>query len=164
MNPSYMRRHSCRIHTQLVDSYRLIFDSASALSYEVTPARPPPPAETIERMLQAATYGAQVLDAAAKRVVPEPPRPTAPDRNSEEDDGEGNRARQVRDASVVAPARLETDCMRHSRRRPCLITTARARTSSRPRDRRAWGAVRLPRQSGGVVLWVSVYSRLYRPS
>ncbi|KAI0731400.1 hypothetical protein C8Q76DRAFT_835016 [Earliella scabrosa] len=79
---------------KLVDSYRLIFDSASALSYEVTPARPPPPAETIERMLQAATYGAQVLDAAAKRVVPEPPRPTAPDRNSEEDDGEGNRARQ----------------------------------------------------------------------
>ncbi|RDX48137.1 hypothetical protein OH76DRAFT_677417 [Lentinus brumalis] len=78
---------------KLLDSYRLIIDSTNAIAYEATPARPPPPADTLERMLQAATYGAQVLDAAAKRAVAEPPRPPA-DRSPDEGDDDGNQARQ----------------------------------------------------------------------
>ena len=91
------------VYAQLVESYRLIFESANAFTYEsATPARPPPPAETLERMLQAATYGAQVLDAAAKRFTPEqqPRPPTAADRAPEEDDGEAGRTRQVRFTSA----------------------------------------------------------------
>ncbi|KAI0741657.1 hypothetical protein C8Q80DRAFT_1123498 [Daedaleopsis nitida] len=79
---------------QLVESYRLILDSATTLTYEANPARSSP-AETIERMLQAAAYGAQVVDAVAKRAVPEqePSHPAAI-RPPEEGEGDGNRARQ----------------------------------------------------------------------
>ena len=72
-------------------------DTTTAIQYEATPARPPPPPEALERMLQAASYGAQVLDAAAKRVIPEPPRPPA-DRPPEEGEGDAAaaRSRQVR--------------------------------------------------------------------
>ena len=81
---------------QLLESYRLIIDTASAIQYETTPARPPPPPETLERMFQAAAYGAQALDAASKRVAPEPPRPPV-DRPPEDAERDASGGRQVRD-------------------------------------------------------------------
>ena len=52
-------------------------------------------------MLQAASYGAQVLDAAAKRAIPEPPRPSV-DRPPEEGEGDAAaRGRQVRDVRLL---------------------------------------------------------------
>ncbi|KAI1793477.1 hypothetical protein LXA43DRAFT_1000891 [Ganoderma leucocontextum] len=78
---------------KLLESYRLIMDTTTAIQYEATPARPPPPQETLERILQAASYGAQVLDAASKRSMPEPPRPPV-DRPSEEGEGDAARGRQ----------------------------------------------------------------------
>ncbi|KAI0357992.1 hypothetical protein OH77DRAFT_1421250 [Trametes cingulata] len=84
--------------SKLLESYRIIIDSANALAYEATQPRAAATAETIERMRQAASYGAQALDAAAKRIAPEPPRPQtgAPgaDRAAEEGEGDAARTRQ----------------------------------------------------------------------
>nr|VWP02131.1 Succinate-semialdehyde dehydrogenase (EC [Ganoderma boninense] len=77
---------------KLLESYRLIMDTTTAIQYEATPARPPPAPEALERMLQAASYGAQVLDAAAKRTIPEPPRPPV-DRPPEESEGDAAASR-----------------------------------------------------------------------
>ncbi|KAH8104069.1 hypothetical protein BXZ70DRAFT_1005619 [Cristinia sonorae] len=57
---------------KLLDSYRLIIDSANVMGNDSSQPRP----ETLERMLQAASYGAQALDAAAKRVASDVPPET----------------------------------------------------------------------------------------
>ncbi|TBU47529.1 hypothetical protein BD309DRAFT_988001 [Dichomitus squalens] len=78
---------------KLVESYRLILDTASTIQYEA-PTRPSPPPEALERMFQAAAYGAQVLDVASKRVAPEPPRPPVdrPPEEAERDAGGGRQS------------------------------------------------------------------------
>lgn len=148
----------------------MLLDSTNAIAYEPSPARPPPAAETLERMLQAATYGAQVLDAATKRVLAEPPRPPA-DRSSDDGDGDANRGRQVSD--IVA-------CLRYARIRltarsiappstsmPChdpTVTICSHRSNSRERikvrlkDRRVSDALPRLRQNGGAAQWVRLSS------
>ncbi|OBZ73603.1 ATP-dependent RNA helicase ded1 [Grifola frondosa] len=78
---------------KLIDSYRLVMDSTTALSYEAAGPRPISTAEAVERMLQAATYGAQALDAASKRAALEISRPPI-DQNPEESDGDASKSRQ----------------------------------------------------------------------
>ncbi|KAI0369111.1 hypothetical protein BV20DRAFT_411107 [Pilatotrama ljubarskyi] len=101
--------------SKLLESYRIIIDSANALAYEATQPRAAAAAETIERMRQAASYGAQALDAAAKRIAPEPPRPPAgtgaqgaADRTAEEGEGDAARGRQVR-VTAAQLARRHSD-------------------------------------------------------
>lgn len=80
-----------------MESYRLIIDSSNALGGETGAGRHVAYAETVERMLQAAAYGAQALDSAAKRSASEAPRapPTsAGERSHEEGDGGVAKARQ----------------------------------------------------------------------
>lgn len=73
-----------------MESYRLLIDSASAISNDHSQARP----ETLERMLQAASYGSQALDAAAKRVASDMSQ-EAREREGDGADGAG-KALQVR--------------------------------------------------------------------
>ncbi|TCD71797.1 hypothetical protein EIP91_003140 [Steccherinum ochraceum] len=67
---------------KLMESYRLIIDSTNAMGNDPTQARP----ETFERMVQAAQYGVQALDAAAKRVASDIP-PETREREPESADG-----------------------------------------------------------------------------
>jgi hypothetical protein len=65
---------------QLLDSYRLIIDSSEALSSSTLLAqRRPPPADTMERMLQSAIYGAQMLESVhvQQSAPPQDTRPPA---------------------------------------------------------------------------------------
>ena len=80
-----------------MDSYRLIIDSSNAIGADSGAGRHGGYAETIERMIQAAAYGAQALDSAAKRPASEAPRvpPTNGERPHEEADGGVAKARQA---------------------------------------------------------------------
>lgn len=80
-----MRVLSRVLGLQLIESYRLLIDSANAMGSDPVQARP----ETLERMLQAASYGAQALDAAAKRVASDIP-PEAREREGDVKEGVGN--------------------------------------------------------------------------
>ncbi|KAI0339410.1 hypothetical protein BDW22DRAFT_1431680 [Trametopsis cervina] len=81
---------------KLVESYRLIIDSSKAIGADTGTGRHGGYAEMLERMLQAATYGAQALDSATKRSTSELPRapPTDGERPHEEGDGGAGKARQ----------------------------------------------------------------------
>ncbi|OSD04875.1 hypothetical protein PYCCODRAFT_1433218 [Trametes coccinea BRFM310] len=101
---------------QLLDSYRIVIDAANALQYEATQPRGAATADTIERMRQAASYGAQVLDAASKRLSPpEQQEAAAPaprgatERGTEE--GEGGDASRVRQPSENGPATEGQKCV-----------------------------------------------------
>ncbi|KAI0085757.1 hypothetical protein BDY19DRAFT_390910 [Irpex rosettiformis] len=87
---------------KLIDSYRLIIDSSNAIGADTGAGRHGGYSETLERMLQAAAYGAQALDSATKRSVcdmarsqPPPPLPTNGERSHEEGDGGAGKARQT---------------------------------------------------------------------
>lgn len=77
---------------KLVDTYRLILDSTTPLVGTTGHID----AERMEQMLQAAMYGAEALDAAAKRSAPELPRagPTGVERSGNEPEGGTGKARQ----------------------------------------------------------------------
>ncbi|KAI0825750.1 hypothetical protein BC629DRAFT_1578389 [Irpex lacteus] len=89
----------------LIESYRLIIDSSTAIGADTGAGRHGGYADAMERMLQAATYGAQALDAAAQRAAcdlaqqrpqPPPPLPTnGGERSHEEGDGGAGKARQT---------------------------------------------------------------------
>ncbi|KAI0698375.1 hypothetical protein BC835DRAFT_667746 [Cytidiella melzeri] len=86
---------------KLIESYRLIIDSSNAIGADTGAGRQHGGyAETLERMLQAATYGAQALDSATKRsacdMAPRPPQPPPPlltngERSHEEGDGKSRK-------------------------------------------------------------------------
>jgi hypothetical protein len=86
----------------LLDSYRLIIDSSDAFSDEAlsTPGRPPP-SETVERMLQSASYGAQMLESATllQTGSPDTRPPVEPDVDGDKEGDNGTAStskRQVR--------------------------------------------------------------------
>ena len=86
-----------------MESYRLIIDSTNAIGNDSSQARP----ETFERMVQAAQYGVQALDAAAKRVASDIPV-EARERDAENADGAA-KVPQVRSTHSYT-SRLCCDC------------------------------------------------------
>ncbi|KAF7798570.1 hypothetical protein EIP86_009792 [Pleurotus ostreatoroseus] len=82
---------------KLMDSYRLVIDSANAFAADTGQARHASVTEDLERMLQAAALGAQALDAAVKRVAEVPPAPPSNDQPPppDEGDGSGGKSRQT---------------------------------------------------------------------
>ncbi|KAL6307224.1 hypothetical protein BKA93DRAFT_94969 [Sparassis latifolia] len=84
---------------KLLDSYRLVMNTASALmQQDPSLTRSAPSPENMDRMLQAATYGVQTLDTASKLSPPEPPR--ANDRSPEEPDGQGHQPAALEQAET----------------------------------------------------------------
>jgi hypothetical protein len=76
-----------------MESYQLIIDTSNVLTNPVTPPQGrPPPAESMERMLQSATFGVQMLENAIMQARASEARPT-PNRTETESSPEaGNSA------------------------------------------------------------------------
>ncbi|KAH9943844.1 hypothetical protein B0H21DRAFT_695152 [Amylocystis lapponica] len=87
---------------KLMDSYRLVMDSTAGFVNDAPPPRPAGAgsAETVERMLKAAAYGADELDSAFKRAAAEAPRPPSERMPDESDEG-ASKARQPENQPVV---------------------------------------------------------------
>ena len=83
-------------HPQLIDSYRLLLDSATATAQDAGPGRFAIDTESFDSLLQAASYGAQVLDSAAQRAREAPPvPPSAEEPIPQEGAGSGGKARET---------------------------------------------------------------------
>ncbi|KAI0917861.1 hypothetical protein AcV5_002692 [Taiwanofungus camphoratus] len=78
---------------KLLESYRLVMDSTTTLSHESQPSRIPFSPESMEHMIQAATYGVQALDSATKRAALDLQRGPN-DRSPDESDANGSKTRQ----------------------------------------------------------------------
>lgn len=84
-------------------------DSTTTLSHESQPSRIPFSPESMEHMIQAATYGVQALDSATKRAALDLQRGPN-DRSPDESDANGSKTRQVRTLAIgmwfqVSPSR-----------------------------------------------------------
>jgi len=88
---------------KLLDSYRTIIQTSEALSNGTLSGQGrPPPAETVERMLQSAIYGVQLLESAELQQAPLPDtRPSA--------DNDGEDARDPSNGSASPSKRQKTD-------------------------------------------------------
>lgn len=132
---------------QLLDSYRLIIDATETLSNALPAPGRSPPAETMERMLQSATYGAQMLESATVlQPIPSETRPVA-NREPEE-------SREVPNGSASSkrPVRLHSHDVGLTTKH--FLFCRRPRSQFR-RDRHAWDATPHPHLNGDEGLWVS---------
>ena len=127
----------------------MILDSANAMAPKTGQGRFTINMSDVERMLQAAVYGAQALDSAARRASevppapppveePAPPMPEGGDMNTIEN------ARQVHSLSVCTTC---SDVLCHHHRKAVKHTWKL--------DRHASDAARRRRQNGGGGRWVS---------
>lgn len=82
------------VPTQLKESFQLILDTSQTLMVDPAHGRPGVSAEGLERMLQAATYGAQALDSANKRAMTDGSRESG-ETNGDEVEGNAPSAVQV---------------------------------------------------------------------
>ncbi|KAH9940888.1 uncharacterized protein BXZ73DRAFT_88575 [Epithele typhae] len=78
---------------QMVESYRLIIDSQNML-YEPPRAAPPGHHDPFDRLLQAASLGAQMLSAAVAKCAEPPRAPPPAERGDSQDNGDGDGGRR----------------------------------------------------------------------
>lgn len=82
-----------RANLKLLESYRLIIDGSEAINASGVTASgaraAPPPGETLERMIQNATLGVQILESATTTI--QQPTPTSEARSPKERDSEDSK-------------------------------------------------------------------------
>ena len=92
-----------------MDSYQLILDTSNTFNEDPARGHYAFNPDSLERMLQAASYSAQMLDSAAKRAAEAPPVPPPTEEQplppapvqTQEGDVSGGKARQVRLPSIL---------------------------------------------------------------